>query len=109
MTGSPTKGPPIGPHHGEAWLLTDDGGAPFLSQVSQWVRQVWAGQAGGAFGTAQAWETQDEGIRDYQEQEQEGQPGLSSLLEEQEQSLPSEDNPLETVERLKSSPLLSLS
>ena len=59
-------------------------------------------------GTAQAWETQDEGIRDYQEQEQEGSRELSSLLEEQEQSLPSEDNPLETVERLKSSPLLSL-
>lgn len=90
-------------------LLTDDGGAPFLSQVSQWVRYRYGlDRLEGLLGTAQAWETQDEGIRDYQEQEQEGSRELSSLLEEQEQSLPSEDNPLETVERLKSSPLLSL-
>ena len=59
-------------------------------------------------GSAQTWKSQDEGIRDYQEQEQEGSRELSSLLEEQEQSLPSEDNPLETVEQLKQSPLLAL-
>lgn len=90
-------------------LLTDDGGGPFLSQVSDWVKYRYGlDKLEGLLGSAQTWKSQDEGIRDYQEQEQEGSRELSSLLEEQEQSLPSEDNPLETVEQLKQSPLLAL-
>ena len=50
-------------------ILSDDGGSPFLSQVSDWVKYRYGlDKLEGLLGSAQTWKSQDEGIRDYQEQ-----------------------------------------
>lgn len=90
-------------------ILSDDGGSPFLSQVSSWVKYKYGlDKLEGLLGNAQIWKNQDEEIKLYQEKEQEEGRELSSLLEGQQQSLPAENNPLDTVEQLKKSSLLSL-
>ena len=90
-------------------ILTDDGGSPFLDQVSSWVKYKYGvDKLEGLLGNAQTWKNQDEDIRIYQEKEQKESRELSSLLEEQQQSLPTTNNPLDTVEQLKKSSLLTL-
>ena len=90
-------------------ILSDDGGSPFLSQVSSWVKYKYGlDKLEGLLGNVQIWKSQDEEIKLYQEKEQEEGRELSSLLEGQQQSLPAENNPLDTVEQLKKSSLLSV-
>ena len=62
----------------------------------------------GLLGNAQIWGGQEQAAEDYRKKEQAGEDHLASLLEEQEQQLPEEGNPLDHVEGLRKSPLLSL-
>lgn len=90
-------------------ILSDKGGLPFLGQAGTWVKYKYGlDKLEGLFGNAQAWKTQDEAAKDYRQQEQAENEELEMLLEEQGQTLPVEDNPLDTVAKLKESPLLTL-
>ncbi len=90
-------------------ILTDEGGSPFLVQVEDWVRHRYGlDKLEGLLGNAQIWGGQEQAAEDYRKKEQAGEDHLASLLEEQEQQLPEEGNPLDHVEGLRKSPLLSL-
>ena len=90
-------------------ILTDRGGSPFLVQVEDWVRHRYGlDKLEGLLGNAQIWGGQEQAAEDYRKKEQAGEDHLASLLEEQEQQLPEEENPLDHVEGLRKSPLLSL-
>lgn len=90
-------------------LLTDGNGMPFLNQVSAWFRHRYGlDRLEGLLGQAQQWESSEEEVRQFRLLEQQKEEELASLLEEQNAVLPEADNPLQTVSRLKESPLLSL-
>lgn len=90
-------------------ILSDGGGRPFLSQVSTWVKHRYGLDKIESFlGSTGLWKEQQDSSKQIRKQEQEEENRLAGLLEEQEQSLPSENNPLNQVEQLKARPLLSL-
>lgn len=84
-------------------LLTDFQGAPFYHQAVRYMKD-WLGME----------HTPEDSDYDFatdgkvEEQEQENTQELDRLLTEHEETLPTENNPLETVGNLKSKPLLSL-
>lgn len=90
-------------------ILTDQGGKPFLEQVGKWAENKYGLDKLESFlGEAQSWKIQNEEAQKFQ-QEEEGQSQLlKNLLEQNEKQLPAEDNPLNTVSKLKNAPLLNL-
>lgn len=90
-------------------IITDRGGAPFLEQVNQWVKHKYGlDKLDGLLGEAQNWKSQSEEAKKFQKEEENQNQTLEDLLKENEQQLPAEDNPLNTVSGLKNSPLLNL-
>lgn len=90
-------------------IITDRGGAPFLEQVNQWVKHKYGlDKLDGLLGEAQSWKSQSEEAKKFQKEEENQNQTLEDLLKENEQQLPTEDNPLNTVSGLKNSPLLNL-
>lgn len=90
-------------------ILTDRGGAPFLEQADKWVKHRYGlDWLNSLLGEAQNWKNQEQEAEQFKREEENGTETLENLLEENEQQLPSADNPLDTVSALKSSPLLNI-
>lgn len=90
-------------------FLTDDGGAEFYQQAVRCMEsrygldlvQEWMGETS-------TWSRQDARTGEVLEEEQEKQTELKDLLEVNEGTLPREENPIEHVDVMKQSPILSL-
>ena len=90
-------------------LLTDNNGQAFREQVLYYMEEKYCiSYAVDFMGLSRNWEQQEiEGERAFNE-EQDVLSNLFELLEEEEVSLPTEDNPIAHVSQLKSSSILSL-
>jgi hypothetical protein len=90
-------------------LLTDNNGQAFREQVLYYMEEKYGISYVADFvGLSRGWEQQEiEGERVFKD-EQDVLSNLSEILEEEEVSLPTEDNPIAHVGQLKSSPILSL-
>lgn len=84
-------------------LLTDAQGAPFYHMAVRYMKD-WLGVEHTPSGS----EYDTSSDREMEEKEQENAQELDRLLTENEAELPSENNPLESVGKLKNKPLLSL-
>ncbi|MEY8430854.1 DUF5702 domain-containing protein [Lachnospiraceae bacterium 48-42] len=90
-------------------FLTDSGGQAFYEQAAAYMEHKYGiDRAKKYLGETASWDQQVDGIRDYVRQEQENGEKLKSLLEENEGEIPKEDNPVEHVNTLKNTPLLTL-
>lgn len=90
-------------------LYTDQNGELFMTQVGKYMKHkyglAWADRY---LGNTSLWKNQEQKAGELTETEIEQTNRLDELLGEQEMELPSEDNPMEHVEVLKKSPVLSL-
>lgn len=84
-------------------LLTDDSGGPFYEQAVRYTKD-WLGLEDLSFGKEYEFSSGSH----LEEEEQGVLQNLQNLLEEEEASLPQEDNPLQSVQTLKKSNLLTL-
>lgn len=86
-------------------VLTDERGAPFYQQAVRYMKD-WLGMEdlSGDFG----YDLSLDSLAGVKEKEDSNSFQLQSLLEEGDAKLPAENNPIETVNNLKSKPLLSL-
>lgn len=90
-------------------LLTDQSGQPFLSQVSDWFKYRYGlGQMESLLAQAGKWKSGEADAEELLHREEQQNRELSSLLEEQQASLPETDNALQAVSQLKKSPLVLL-
>lgn len=90
-------------------FLTDSGGQAFREQAAVYMEHKYGIDCVKKYlEETDAWETQEEETGDYKELEQENQEALEELLNENETALREEDNPIDYVKGLKSSPLLAL-
>lgn len=90
-------------------MLTDKGCAAFYDQVAAYMEHKYGlDMVKGMSGKTDVWKQQEEKIEEYTETERQMQGELTGLLEENGGELPKEENPIEHVNGLKSSPLLEL-
>lgn len=90
-------------------FLTDNGCQPFYEQIAAYMRHKYGLSAmEDKLGLTAAWKQQEERAKEYEQQEIDTQKNLDGLLKENESELPGEDNPIEHVQGLKSTPLLKL-
>lgn len=90
-------------------ILTDNGGQAFRQQVYEYMTDKYKLEAfEGIIGDSSGWEEQEEQIADIEDYESKLENQLAGLLEENQTSLPEENNPLPNIELLKSKPLLEL-
>ena len=90
-------------------FLTDSVGQAFYEQAATYMENKYGiDRAKKYLGETASWDQQVDGIRDYVRQEQENGEKLKSLLEANEGEIPKEDNPVEHVNTLKNTPLLTL-
>lgn len=89
--------------------LTDNNGSAFYEQaVSCMENQLGKDLLDNLLSISAQWETEEIQSEEVQQKEQEVTDQLDTILDEEEISLPSEDNPLETVSGLKHSALLDI-
>lgn len=85
-------------------LLTDDNGVPFYRQAVRYMKD-WLGMENMSGNSGYDFSTDD---YEFQEKELSNSVELESLLKENDEELPKQDNPLQSVENLKKSNLLSI-
>jgi hypothetical protein len=90
-------------------LLTDNNGQAFKEQVLYYMEEKYGiSYVVDLVGLSRGWEEQEiEGERAFKD-EQDVLSNLTEALEEEEASLPTEENPIAHIDLLKSSPILSL-
>ena len=90
-------------------LFTDKNGELFMSQAGKYMKHKygidWADQY---LGSTSLWKDQEQKAENLTGEEKKQTEHLEELLGEQEMELPSEENPMEHVAVLKSTPILSL-
>lgn len=90
-------------------FLTDNGCQAFYEQVCAYMEnQYGLDRVEGLLGQTDIWRKQEEDAGDCSEEEERKQQELQGILDESEEELPAEDNPIEHVNGLKASPLLTL-
>ncbi len=90
-------------------FLTDNGCQAFLEQAARYMEHKYGlDMAEGLMGQTDVWRQREEEAGEYAEEEDRKQDGLTDLLEQNEGELPKENNPIDHVNELKSSPLLAL-
>lgn len=90
-------------------LMTDQGGAAFREQISQYIENKYGADFFGKFSSeSEEWETQQNAMSEVQAFEQLQEANLENLLGTNEISLPTENNPLPNMQLLKNKPLLEL-
>lgn len=90
-------------------MLTDNGCAAFYEQVTAYMEHKYGLDiVKGMMGKTDVWKQQEEKIDECTETEKQMQEELEGVLEENGGELPKEENPIEHVDILKSSPLLEL-
>ncbi len=87
-------------------LLTDNMGEPFYRQaVCYMENKMGIDQIGE---DSSYWEEQEQSGKDFEKEEMEVQENLDSMLEETEESLPSENNPMDAVASIQKSNFLQM-
>ncbi len=90
-------------------LLTDGGCENFYDQVAKYMENKYGlDYVRDLLGTTSIWNQQEERSQEYQQQEMDQENYLEDLLEEQDEGLPEEDNPISHVGGLKHMDLLTL-
>lgn len=90
-------------------FLTDDGCQAFYDQVTAYMEHKYGiDRAKEYLGRTDIWRRQEKEAGDYEKTETESQQKLSELLEERDAELPKENNPIEHIDALKKTPLLTL-
>ncbi len=90
-------------------FLTDSGCQAFYEQVCAYMKNKYGLDKVEEFvGQTDLWKKQEGDVEDYSSQETQKQEELETLLEENEGQLPTENNPIDHVNGLKSSPILTL-
>lgn len=90
-------------------FLTDQGCQAFYDQVTAYMESKYGvDSVKELLGITSIWSQQNEQSKDYAREESEQEEKLNGLLEEQEGSLPTEENPIEHVNELKKADILSL-
>lgn len=87
-------------------LLTDNRGAAFYRQAVRYVKSKIG--LDHIEEDTSYWEEQEESGKDFEKEETEVQENLDSMLEGTEESLPSENNPIESVSSIQKSNLLQI-
>lgn len=87
-------------------LLTDNMGAPFYRQAVRYMENKIG--IDHIDEDSSYWEEQEESGKDFEKAETEVQENLESMLEETQESLPSENNPMESVSSIQKSNLLQI-
>ncbi len=90
-------------------LLTDSGCESFYEQVTKYMENKYGlDYVRDLLGTTSIWNQQEEQSLEYQQQESDQEEYLERLLEDQEEGLPEENNPIFHVGGLRGMDLLSL-
>ena len=90
-------------------FLTDRKCQAFHDQITAYMENRYGiDSVRDMLGMTSVWNSQDQRSESYAREEEEQEQRLESLLLEQEGELPSEDNPIEHVEQIRQSPILSL-
>lgn len=90
-------------------LLTDMSGRAFCEQAVRYIEcKLGIDGIRNQKEQAASWEEQQACAKDYQEQEEETNHSLETMLEESQESLPDENNPIPSVSNLKKSSLLQI-
>jgi len=90
-------------------LLTDSGGQPFREQAAAYIEnKLGIDSLNLLSGETQKWSNQNEESEEYQTEEQTVNQEMNVMLDEAEESLPEEDNPLTNISNIKNSTLLSI-
>lgn len=90
-------------------FLTDRGGSAFCGQAASYMEHRYGlGVLGDKLEMTSVWERQEEMAGEYAREEQAQQNYLEGLLEDNEERLPEEGNPIRYVGELKKSQVLSL-
>lgn len=90
-------------------LLTDDSGKAFYEQVIRYTEnKLGLDMLQKEKEKLKLWKKQETDSRDYQEEEADINGGMEHMLEEAGESLPEEDNPIQSITSLKKSGLLQV-
>ncbi len=90
-------------------FLTDDGAEVFYQQVMTYMQDLYGVDfLTDLVGETDSWRQQEEDADKYEDQTEEAAHELNDLLEENETTLPEEDNPISHIEGLKKTPILEL-
>lgn len=90
-------------------FLTDSGCDSFYDQVTKYMENKYGVDfVRDLLGTTSIWNQQQGQSRDYEQQESDQEEYLENLLEDQEEGLPEENNPISHVSGLKQMDLLAL-
>ena len=90
-------------------LLTDDNCAPLLEQMVKWATHKYGlDKVSEYIGKSTVFKGQEEGITDYETKQADSDSTLTSLLSEGGETLPTQDNPIQVADGLKSRPLLEM-
>jgi len=91
-------------------FLTDNGCQAFYEQTAWYMEHKYGLEAAeGLLGKTDVWKQQEEEAKKCEKDEGEKQDELSELLVQNEGELPEEDNPISHVNKLKNTPILTLS
>lgn len=90
-------------------LLTDHGGQAFREQAARYVEERYGLESlNNLLGNTGLWKQQEEESDAYQRKEEEANRNLDRLLMENEEALPTENNPLTNISAMKRKPLVEL-
>lgn len=90
-------------------FLSDNHARSFFEQAVQYMKHKYGVDImERELGMVENWEKNEEILKDYQEEEEQNKESLEELLRENEMELPVENNPMESIEVLKKSPVLKL-
>ncbi len=90
-------------------LLTDANGQAFLEQIAHFIDNKYGlGSLNHLLGSMGQWEGQEEAADRYQQTEESLYEELGGMLNENDLTLPAEDNPLPNIQQLAAAPLAEL-
>lgn len=90
-------------------FLTDNGCQAFYEQVAAYMEHKYGlNRVQEMLGTTDLWQSQDEQAQKYADENEQRQEALTGLLTENEGELPTENNPIDHINALKTSPILQL-
>ena len=90
-------------------FLSDDSARTFVEQVSHYMEHKYGLDIiQEDLSDTDIWESQESGAQEYEEEEKQNKDYLNGLLEENEISLPENNNPIAYVDNLKQTPILDL-
>lgn len=90
-------------------FLSDEKGEGFYQQVMKYMEHKYGiDYINDALGKTDTWESQEEKIKDYQQEESENKDTLENIFSQSEADIPKENNPIAYVDGLKKNSILKL-